>query len=80
MLEAACDKAQTVLLDQVFFSLNSDNFQQFTATHVQAHQTAALKDSEITFAQTYHTLCSYAYKLLKVQKYCWMGRKFLLLS
>jgi uncharacterized protein (DUF1778 family) len=31
MLEAACDKAQTVLLDQVFFSLNSDNFQQFTA-------------------------------------------------
>jgi len=31
MLEAACDKAQAVLLDQVFFSLNSDNFQQFTA-------------------------------------------------
>lgn len=31
MLEAACDKAQSVLLDQVFFSLNSTKFQQFTA-------------------------------------------------
>ncbi len=31
MLEAACDKAQSVLLDQVFFSLNDENFQQFTA-------------------------------------------------
>lgn len=29
MLEAACDRAQTVLLDQVFFSLNSDKFQEF---------------------------------------------------
>jgi uncharacterized protein (DUF1778 family) len=31
MLEAACDKAQTVLLDQVFFSLDSSKFQAFTA-------------------------------------------------
>jgi uncharacterized protein (DUF1778 family) len=31
MLEAACDKAQAVLLDRVFFSLNTDQFQQFTA-------------------------------------------------
>lgn len=31
MLEAACDKAQTVVLDQVFFGLNADKFQQFTA-------------------------------------------------
>jgi len=31
MLEAACDKAQSVLLDQVFFGLNDENFQQFTA-------------------------------------------------
>jgi len=31
MLEAACDKAQAVVLDQVFFSLNTDKFQQFTA-------------------------------------------------
>jgi uncharacterized protein (DUF1778 family) len=31
MLEAACDKAQAVILDQVFFSLNADKFQQFTA-------------------------------------------------
>ena len=31
MLEAACTAAQTVVLDQVFFSLNTDKFQQFTA-------------------------------------------------
>jgi uncharacterized protein (DUF1778 family) len=31
ILETVCDKAQSVLLDQVFFSLNNDNFQQFTA-------------------------------------------------
>lgn len=31
MLEAACDKAQSVLLDQVFFSLDEDRFRQFTA-------------------------------------------------
>lgn len=31
MLEAACDKAQAVLLDQVFFNLDSDKFQRFTA-------------------------------------------------
>lgn len=31
MLEAACNKAQAVVLDQVFFSLNTDKFQQFTA-------------------------------------------------
>lgn len=31
MLEAACDKAQTVILDQVFFSLDTDKFSKFTA-------------------------------------------------
>ena len=31
MLEAACDKAQSVLLDQVFFNLDDEKFQQFTA-------------------------------------------------
>lgn len=31
MLEAACDRAQSVVLDQVFFNLNTDKFQQFTA-------------------------------------------------
>ena len=31
MLEAACDKAQSVLLDQVFFNLNDQQFRQFTA-------------------------------------------------
>ncbi|NDU86484.1 MAG: DUF1778 domain-containing protein [Ferrovum sp.] len=31
MLEAACDKAQAVVLDQVFFRLNTDKFQQFAA-------------------------------------------------
>ena len=31
MLEAACDKAQAVVLDQVFFSLDADKFQQFKA-------------------------------------------------
>ena len=30
MLEAACDKAQSVLLDQVFFKLNAEKFRQFT--------------------------------------------------
>ena len=30
MLEAACDKAQAVLLDQVFFSLDAAKFRQFT--------------------------------------------------
>ncbi len=31
MLEAACKAAQAVVLDQVFFSLDTDNFTQFTA-------------------------------------------------
>jgi uncharacterized protein (DUF1778 family) len=31
MLEAACERAQSVLLDQVFFGLDGDKFQQFTA-------------------------------------------------
>lgn len=31
MLEAACERAQTVLLDQVFFQLDADKFRQFTA-------------------------------------------------
>jgi uncharacterized protein (DUF1778 family) len=30
MLEAACDRARSVVLDQVFFSLEVDKFQQFT--------------------------------------------------
>ena len=30
MLEAACDKAQSVVLDQVFYLLDSDKFQEFT--------------------------------------------------
>lgn len=31
MLEAACDRAQSVVLGQVFFSLDVDKFKQFTA-------------------------------------------------
>lgn len=31
MLEAACDRAQAVVLDQVFFSLDADKYKQFTA-------------------------------------------------
>ena len=31
MLEAACERAQAVVLDQVFFSLDADKFQEFTA-------------------------------------------------
>ncbi|MCW8198759.1 DUF1778 domain-containing protein [Verminephrobacter aporrectodeae subsp. tuberculatae] len=31
MLEAACERAQTVALDQVFFGLDGDRFQQFSA-------------------------------------------------
>ncbi len=30
MLEAACDKAQAVVLDQVFFALDADKFRAFT--------------------------------------------------
>jgi uncharacterized protein (DUF1778 family) len=30
MLEAACERAQSVVLDQVFFSLDADQFQRFT--------------------------------------------------
>jgi uncharacterized protein (DUF1778 family) len=30
MLEAACDKAQSVVLDQVFFSLDDARFRKFT--------------------------------------------------
>ncbi len=30
MLEAACDRAQAVLLDQVFFNLDETRFEQFT--------------------------------------------------
>ena len=31
MLEVACERAQSVLLDQVFFGLDAEKFQQFTA-------------------------------------------------
>lgn len=31
MLEAACERAQSVLLDQVFFGLDAGKFRQFTA-------------------------------------------------
>jgi uncharacterized protein (DUF1778 family) len=31
MLEAACERAQAVVLDQVFFGLDGKRFQQFTA-------------------------------------------------
>ncbi len=31
MLEAACERAKAVVLDQVFFGLDSEKFKQFTA-------------------------------------------------
>ena len=31
MLEAACDRAQSVVLDQVLFGLDADKFKRFTA-------------------------------------------------
>lgn len=31
MLEAACERAQSILLDQVFFRLDADKFDQFVA-------------------------------------------------
>jgi uncharacterized protein (DUF1778 family) len=31
MLEAACERAQSILLDQVFFRLDADKFEQFVA-------------------------------------------------
>ncbi len=30
MIEAACEKAQSVLLDQIFFGLDAEKFRQFT--------------------------------------------------
>lgn len=36
MLEVACERAQAVLLDQVFFALDAEKFQQFTAMLDQA--------------------------------------------
>lgn len=30
MLESACDRAQSVVLDQLFFSLDDDKFKRFT--------------------------------------------------
>ena len=45
MLEAACDKAQSVLLDQVFFKLDAEKFRQFTklldAPPTRVHQVDA---------------------------------------
>jgi uncharacterized protein (DUF1778 family) len=32
MLEVACDRAQAVVLDQAFFSLDAERFRQFVAT------------------------------------------------
>lgn len=31
MLEAACERAQTVILDQTFFHLDAEKFQEFSA-------------------------------------------------
>lgn len=31
MLEAACERAQSILLDQVFFGLDAEKFQKFNA-------------------------------------------------
>lgn len=31
MLEAACERAQSVVLDQVFFTLDAEKFEQFAA-------------------------------------------------
>lgn len=36
MLEAACDKAQSVLLDQIYFQLDETNYRAFTALLDQA--------------------------------------------
>jgi len=32
MLEVACERAQAVMLDQVFFGVSKEKFQEFTAT------------------------------------------------
>ncbi|CAN7203048.1 DUF1778 domain-containing protein [Caballeronia sp. LjRoot31] len=39
MLEAACERAQAIALDQVFFSLDENRFREFTAL-LDAPQTA----------------------------------------
>lgn len=31
MLETACERAQAIMIDQVFFQLDTEKFQQFTA-------------------------------------------------
>ncbi len=36
MLEAACERAKSVLLDQVFFGLDAEKYSQFTAMLDQA--------------------------------------------
>lgn len=41
MLEVACERAQAVVLDQVFFHLDADKFQQFVAI-LDAPQSANL--------------------------------------
>lgn len=38
MLEAACDKAQSVLLDQVFFQLDAASFRKFTTLFDAPHE------------------------------------------
>ena len=43
MLEAACDKAQSVLLDQVFFSLDDAKFREFTAMLNGLHEILRLE-------------------------------------
>lgn len=39
MLEAACERAQAVVVDQVHFNLDADKFKRFTAM-LDAHTTA----------------------------------------
>ncbi|WP_158941165.1 DUF1778 domain-containing protein [Burkholderia sp. S171] len=41
MLEAACERAQAIVLDQVFFSLDENKFREFTAL-LDAPQSANL--------------------------------------
>ena len=49
MLEAACERAQSVLLDQVFFRLDADKFEQFVALLDAPPKRLNAKDTPIPY-------------------------------
>ena len=56
MLEAACSAAQTVMLDQVFFSMEPEKFHQFTALL----RSGLIKDMLCAFSEERNTFWAFA--------------------